>query len=77
MITLRWVRVPAQPIAIDDVLSYLIAALDFPLSGSRTYEIGGAGQVTYADLMKEYARQRGLKRCLIPVPVLTPYLSSL
>ena len=77
MIMPRWVRVPAQPIAIDDVLLYLIAALDLPLPGSRTFEIGGADQVTYADLMKEYARQRGLKRCLIPVPVLTPYLSSL
>lgn len=77
MIMPRWVRVPAQPIAINDVLSYLIAALDLPLSGSRTYEIGGADKVTYADLMKEYARQRGLKRWLIPVPVLTPYLSSL
>lgn len=77
MIMPRWVRVPAQPIAINDVLSYLIVALDLPLSGSRTYEIGGADQVTYADLMKEYARQRGLKRWLIPVPVLTPYLSSL
>ena len=77
MITPRWVRVPAQPIAINDVLSYLIAALDLPHSGSRTYEIGGADQVGYADLMKEYARQRGLKRWLIPVPVLTPRLSSL
>lgn len=77
MIMPRWVRVPAQPIAINDVMSYLIAALDLPLSGSRTYEIGGADKVTYADLMKEYARQRGLKRWLIPVPVLTPYLSSL
>lgn len=77
MITPRWVRVPAQPIAIDDVLSYLIAALDLPISASRTFEIGGADQVTYADLMKEYARQRGLTRLLIPVPVLTPRLSSL
>ena len=77
MIMPRWVRVPAQPIAINDVLSYLVAALDIPLSGSRTYEIGGADKVTYADLMKEYARQRGLKRWLIPVPLLTPYLSSL
>lgn len=77
MIMPRWVRVPAQPIAIKDVLSYLIAALDLPVTGSRTYEIGGADKVTYADLMNEYARQRGLKRWLIPVPVLTPYLSSL
>jgi uncharacterized protein YbjT (DUF2867 family)/tryptophan-rich sensory protein len=77
MIMPRWVRVPAQPIAINDVLSYLIAALDLPLPGSRTFEIGGADQMTYADLMREYARQRGLTRWLIPVPVLTPYLSSL
>lgn len=77
MIMPRWVRVPAQPIAINDVLSYLIAALALPLDTSRTYEIGGADQVTYADLMREYARQRGLTRWLIPVPVLTPYLSSL
>ncbi len=77
MIMPRWVRVPAQPIAINDVLSYLIAALDLSLPESRTFEIGGAEQVTYADLMREYARQRGLTRWLIPVPVLTPYLSSL
>lgn len=77
MITPRWVRVPAQPIAINDVLSYLAAALDLPLNEHRTFEIGGSEQVTYADLMKEYARQRGLTRWLIPVPVLTPYLSSL
>ncbi|MFN4260105.1 MAG: DUF2867 domain-containing protein [Gemmataceae bacterium] len=77
MITPRWVRVPAQPIAINDVLDYLIAALDLPLCENRTFEIGGADQVTYADLMKEYARQRGLRRWLISVPVLTPRLSSL
>jgi uncharacterized protein YbjT (DUF2867 family) len=77
MITPRWVRVPAQPIAIDDVLAYLVAALDLPVSGGRTYEIGGAEQVSYADLMTEYARRRGLRRWLIPVPVLTPWLSSL
>lgn len=77
MILPRWVRVPAQPIAINDVLSYLVAALELPLSGSRTYEIGGADKVTYTDLMNQYASQRGLKRWLIPVPVLTPYLSSL
>lgn len=77
MITPRWVRVPAQPIAINDVLDYLIAAIDLPLPESRIFEIGGADQVSYADLMWEYARQRGLRRFLIPVPVLTPKLSSL
>ena len=77
MITPSWVRVPSQPIAIDDVIRYLIGALDLPTAGSRIFEIGGIDQVSYADLMAEYARQRGLKRVLIPVPVLTPWLSSL
>jgi uncharacterized protein YbjT (DUF2867 family) len=77
MIAPRWVSVPAQPIAISDVLAYLAAALDLPPGPSRIFEIGGADQVSYGDLMKEYARQRGLRRLLIPVPVLTPRLSSL
>jgi uncharacterized protein YbjT (DUF2867 family) len=77
MITPRWVSVPAQPIAIDDVLAYLIAALDLPVASSRIFEIGGADVVSYADLMAEYASLRGLRRWMIPVPVLTPALSSL
>jgi tryptophan-rich sensory protein/uncharacterized protein YbjT (DUF2867 family) len=77
MVTPRWVSVPAQPIAIDDLLDYLVAALDLAGSDSRVYEIGGADRVSYGELMREYARQRGLRRWLIPVPVLTPRLSSL
>jgi uncharacterized protein YbjT (DUF2867 family) len=77
MITPRWVNVRAQPIAIDDLLEYLVAALDLPASACRVYEIGGADQVTYADIMRTYARLRGLRRRMIAVPVLTPYLSSL
>lgn len=77
MITPRWVRVAAQPIAIEDVLAYLVAALDSPLKGSAVFEIGGADRVSYGDIMKEYARLRGLKRMMISVPVLTPRLSSL
>jgi len=77
MVTPRWVRLDAQPIFIDDVLHYLVAAIDLPLEGSRIYEIGGADRVSYAGLMHEYARQRGLVRVMIPVPVLTPWLSSL
>ncbi|MBX3025795.1 DUF2867 domain-containing protein [bacterium] len=77
MIMPRWVSVPAQPIAIDDVLAYLIAARDLPPGPSRVFEIGGADVVTYADLMREYAALRGLRRWMIPVPVLTPRLSSL
>lgn len=77
MITPRWVSLPAQPIAIDDVLEYLVAARTLPLSRHLVCEIGGAEQVSYADLMRAYARQRGLRRRLIAVPILTPYLSSL
>ena len=77
MVTPRWVRVLAQPIAINDLLSYLVAALELPGTGSVTFEVGGPDVVSYADLMREYARQRGLRRWMIPVPVLTPRLSSL
>lgn len=77
MITPKWVKVPAQPIAIDDVLEYLIAALQLPVSQYRVYEIGGADQVSYAEIMLAYARQRGLRLRMLSVPVLTPYLSSL
>lgn len=77
MITPRWVRVPAQPIAIEDVLAYLMGALDLAVAGSITIEIGGPDVMSYGDLMREYARQRALRRLMIPVPVLTPRLSGL
>jgi uncharacterized protein YbjT (DUF2867 family) len=77
MVTPRWVRVKSQPIAIDDLLSYLEAALDLETDESRIYEIGGADCVSYGKLMKVYAQQRHLRRAMIPVPVLTPRLSSL
>lgn len=77
MITPRWVSVCAQPIYIGDVISYLVAALDVPLEESRVFEIGGADRVSYLDIMKEQARVRGKKRTMVPVPVLTPWLSSL
>ena len=77
MITPRWVGVLAQPIAIDDVLDYLIESLEIPLPASRVYEVGGPDCVSYGDLMREYARQRGLHRFMVSVPVLTPRLSSL
>jgi uncharacterized protein YbjT (DUF2867 family) len=77
MVTPRWVRVNAQPIAIGDLLAYLEAALDLETEECRIYEIGGTERVSYGDLMREYARLRGLRRVMIPVPVLTPRLSSL
>ncbi len=77
MITPRWVAIPAQPIAVTDLVEYLHQALEIKTDESMVIEIGGADQVTYADLMREYARLRGLRRWMIPVPVLTPRLSSL
>jgi len=77
MITPRWVSSPAQPIAIEDLIAYLLAALHVPVTGYRVYEIGGADQVSYADFMRTYARARGMRLRMIPVPFLTPLLSSL
>lgn len=76
MICPRWVVTRTQPIAIDDVLAYLVAALDVPGCVEEPIEIGGASIETYRSMMLGYARQRGLKRWLIRVPVLTPRLSS-
>ena len=74
----RWVTAQAQPIAIEDLMAYLTAPLDAPPdSGSHIFEIGGADRTSYEGLMREYARQRGLTRGMIRVPVLTPRLSSL
>ncbi|QDV26431.1 SDR family oxidoreductase [Aureliella helgolandensis] len=77
MVCPKWVRVAAQPIAIEDMLSFLIESIDLPGGESQVFEIGGPDQVTYGQIMQEYARQRGLRRVMIPVPFLTPYLSSL
>ena len=76
MLTPRWVHTRTQPIGIEDLIKYLTEVLDHPIESS-IYEIGGPDQVSYGDLMREYARLRGLRRLMIPVPVLTPRLSSL
>jgi hypothetical protein len=77
MLLPRWVSVVAQPIGIEDLMKYLVASMDISVQESLVVEIGGADVVSYRDLIVEYARQRGLRRILIPVPVLTPRLSSL
>jgi uncharacterized protein YbjT (DUF2867 family) len=77
MITPHWVSVPTQPIAIEDIIAYLCAGLELPGQDSHIFEIGGADQMCYGDIMREYARQRGLRRLMLPVPILTPRLSSL
>jgi uncharacterized protein YbjT (DUF2867 family) len=77
MVTPRWVGSLCQPIAIEDLLDYLMAALAYEPRDGEIFEIGGADVVSYRGLMGEYARQRRLRRAMIPVPVLTPRLSSL
>ncbi|UCE18279.1 MAG: DUF2867 domain-containing protein [Gemmatimonadota bacterium] len=76
MICPRWVFSRIQPIAIDDVMSYLAMALKVPESAGKTIDIGGRDVITYADTFRGYAKVRGLRRVIIPVPVLTPRLSS-
>lgn len=76
MVCPRWVYTRVQPIAVDDLLAYLVRALDVPESAGRVIEIGGADVLTYGDMIRRYARVRGLRRWLVPVPVLTPRLSS-
>jgi len=76
MITPKWVNTKTQPIAIRDVLRYLIDALKVEKSTGEIIEIGGEDILTYKDLMSIYAEVRGLKRYFIKVPVLTPRLSS-
>ena len=75
MITPRWVGTRCQPIGIGEVLDYLLAALDHP-EVTGIVEIGGRDILSYGDMMLGYARLRGLRRLMIPVPVLTPRLSS-
>lgn len=77
MICPKWVRVACQPIAIEDMLAILIEAIELPGEASQIFEIGGPDQVTYGEIMQEYARQRGLRRVMLPVPFLSPFLSSL
>src|SRR5512142_1358068 len=75
MITPRWVGTRCQPIGIADVLDYLVGSLDHP-EVTGIVEIGGPDVLSYGDMMRAYARLRGLRRLMIPVPVLTPRLSS-
>ncbi len=76
MIAPRWLYTRSQPIAISDVLRYLTAAIDRAHAFGQIIEIGGVDVITYHDMIKAYARARGLRRLIIPVPVLTPRLSS-
>ena len=78
MTTPRWVNSLNQPIAIRNVITYLVGCLDHPETTGHTYDIGGPDILTYRNLLETYAEEAGLpKRLIIPVPVLTPTLSAL
>ncbi len=77
MITPKWVNSRIQPIAVRDVLRYLVGAATLPPQVSRRFDIGGPEVLTYLEMMTRYARVAGLrKRLIIPVPLLTPRLSG-
>ena len=77
MVTPRWVQNDCQPIAIDDVLAYLVGVIETPATAGTTYEIGGPDILTYGQIIKQTAGVMGrLRPVIIPVPVLTPRLSS-
>jgi uncharacterized protein YbjT (DUF2867 family) len=77
MVTPRWVRTPIQPIAVRDVLRYLVAAAELPAGINRSFDVGGPEVLTYREMMLRYARVAGLRRrVIVPFPVLTPGLSS-
>ena len=77
MITPRWVRTKTQPIAIRDVLRYLVMAVDLPPSVSRAFDIGGPEVLTYQQMMQRYAAVAGLPpRVILPINMLSPQLSS-
>lgn len=76
MVLPKWVTTRAQPIGIHDLLDYLFQSLEIQIIRDEIIEIGGADQLSYRDLMKEYADQRGIRRLMLSVPVVTPWLSS-
>lgn len=77
MVTPRWVHNRIQPIAVRDVLHYLVRAAEIPAETSGAFDIGGPDVLTYLDMMHRYARVADLpRRVVLPVPVLTPWLSA-
>ena len=77
MITPRWVRTRTQPIAIDDVVRYLVGVLELPEAADRAYDIGGPEVLEYVTMMRRVAQIQGRRFLVMPVPLLTPQLSSL
>ena len=76
MITPRWVTTLCQPIAVEDVIGYLVGCLQDERTADRTFDIGGPDVITYKEMMERFGRIRGRSLYILPVPVLTPRLSS-
>ena len=76
MITPRWVRTRTQPIAVADVIRYLVGLLEEPAAAGRTFEVGGPDVLAYVDMLRRVAVIEGRHQWVVPVPLLTPRLSS-
>jgi uncharacterized protein YbjT (DUF2867 family) len=76
MITPRWVTTRCQPIAVEDVISYLVGCLKDERTTGKTFDIGGPDLFTYKEMMERFGRIEGRKLYILPVPLLTPRLSS-
>jgi dTDP-glucose 4,6-dehydratase len=76
MIVPKWVRTPGQPIAVDDAVRYLVELLDAPATRGETYDVGGPSVWSYEELLRLTAREKGRRLVIVPVPVMTPELSS-
>lgn len=76
MVTPKWVKTECQPIAIDDVVTYLVGVLDVPETAGKTYEIGGPDVLTYGEMLQQTGEQSGHRPVILAVPVLTPRLSA-
>ena len=76
MVTPKWLKTKCQPIAVKNVVEYLLGVIDKPSSFNKIFDIGGPDILTYKEMLLGYAEVRGLKRFIITVPVLTPRLSS-
>ena len=76
MVTPKWVRTRTQPIAVADVVRYLVGVLDEPRAVGKVYEIGGPEVLEYVTMLRRVARIKNSRLVIVPVPLLTPGLSS-
>ncbi|CQH62275.1 arNOG08307 family NADH-binding domain protein [Halobacterium hubeiense] len=76
MVTPQWVRTPCQPIAVRDVVAYLVGVLDHPETAGETYEVGGPQVLSYETMLERTAELAGKRLLVLPIPVLSPRLST-